>query len=358
MQHRHLFPGNNTSEGFFSYYAHILPQSEASRIFCLKGGPGVGKSTFMERVANRMAGEGYMIEYLHCSSDPESLDGIVIPALRVALIDGTAPHVVDPVNPGAVDEIINLGEYWNRADIARHRDDVIAIGKQVGQLFHRAYYYLGAAKCLMNDALALYASPDGYGAYVEAEKIVNTYMDGHPVGVKPGRIRKMFASAITPMGVLQYIDTLINEDFTVCAVENRWGAGVTELLSRVSDAAIMRGLDVEQFYCPIDPAKRIDHLIVPTLKLAIISRSRYINPPVNAQAVVDMAQYANNDATAEFAEREFDVLLREALFTLNRAKVTHDQIEKYYVPHMDFKAVDRKAEEVIRAIEDIQYSMA
>ena len=158
MQHRHLFPGNNTSEGFFSYYAHILPQCEANRIFCLKGGPGVGKSTFMERIANRMAGEGYMIEYLHCSSDPESLDGIVIPALRVALIDGTAPHVVDPINPGAVDEIINLGEYWDQDGIARHRDDIIAIGAQVGQLFHRAYYYLAAAKCLMDDALALYSA--------------------------------------------------------------------------------------------------------------------------------------------------------------------------------------------------------
>ena len=122
--------------------------------------------------------------------------GIVIPVLRVALIDGTAPHVVDPINPGAVDEIINLGEYWDRDGIARHRDDVIAIGRQVGQLFHRTYYYLAAAKCLMDDALALYAPPNGYGANVEAEKIVSAYMDDYLTGAKPGRIRKLFASAI------------------------------------------------------------------------------------------------------------------------------------------------------------------
>ena len=159
------------------------------------------------------------------------------------------------------------------------------------------------------------------------------------------------------MGVLQFIDTLIDEDFTVCEVESCWGAGVTELLSRVSDAAVMRGLDVEQFYCPMDPAKRIDHLIIPAIKLILISRSRYVNPPVKTQAVVDMVQYAGTSDAAEFAEREFDVLLKEALFTLNRAKVTHDQIEKYYVPHMDFKAVNRKAEEIIRAIEDTRGAM-
>jgi len=353
MNHRHLFPGNNTSEGFFSYYSHILPQREANRIFCLKGGPGVGKSTFMYRVADRFAARGYMIEYLHCSSDPESLDGIVIPVLHVALIDGTAPHVVDPINPGAVDEIVNLGAYWDRERIARHRDDVITIGVQIGQLFRRAYRYLAAAKCLMDDALALYAPQDGSGAYAEAERIISAHLGSAALEAKPGRIRRMFASGITPLGVVQYINTLVGEDFTVCAVDSRWGAGVTDLLSRVSDAAVMRGLDVEQYCCPMDPAKRIDHLIVPARKLALISRGRYIDPVINAESVIDMAQYAGCSETADFAERGFDTLLNEALFTLNRAKETHDQIEQYYVPYMDFEAVDRKAEELIQAIGDL-----
>jgi hypothetical protein len=28
---RHMFPGNNTSQGFFSYFAYILPQQQAKR---------------------------------------------------------------------------------------------------------------------------------------------------------------------------------------------------------------------------------------------------------------------------------------------------------------------------------------
>ena len=46
-----------------------------------------------------MLNMGYDVEFMHCSSDNNSLDGVVIPAINVALLDGTAPHVVDPKIP-------------------------------------------------------------------------------------------------------------------------------------------------------------------------------------------------------------------------------------------------------------------
>ena len=90
---RHMFPGGNTSRGFFSYYSHILSQEAARRIFVIKGGPGVGKSTFMKKIGSELLERGYDIEFMHCSSDNNSLDGLVIPELGIAMIDGTAPHV-------------------------------------------------------------------------------------------------------------------------------------------------------------------------------------------------------------------------------------------------------------------------
>ncbi len=348
-KHRHYFPGGNTSEGFFSYYAYILPQREAARIFCLKGGPGVGKSTFMERIAVRLSDEGFPVEYLHCSSDPESLDGIVIPALRIALIDGTAPHIVDPKNPGAVDEIVNLGEYWDAEGIRQHREAVISTGEHVGKLFARAYRYLAAAKCMMDDALALHGAADPQGVHAEFRRVVETHMADEASGERQGAVRKRFASAITPLGVVSHADTLYDDDYSVYAVESRWGAGVTELLTRVSDAAALRGYDVEQYYCPMDPSRRIDHLVVPGLKLAFVSRSRCVDIPEGVKQTIDLTPYVQG-GVAEFAEAEFDALLGEALFTLARAKAAHDALERYYVPYMDFAGVDRKAEKIMQAI--------
>ena len=105
---RHLFPGNNTSEGFFSFYQYLPPQPEKlTRYYIIKGGPGVGKSTFMRTIAETMVDMGYDAELHHCSSDNASLtSGFARPGVAV---DGTAPHVIDPFP--AQRKIINLGEF-------------------------------------------------------------------------------------------------------------------------------------------------------------------------------------------------------------------------------------------------------
>ena len=77
-KYRYYFPGGNTPEGFVSYYRDIMPQSEAARIFCIKGGPGTGKSTLMKQIGEHYIDEGMDVDLLKCSSDPASLDGIVI----------------------------------------------------------------------------------------------------------------------------------------------------------------------------------------------------------------------------------------------------------------------------------------
>ena len=93
-----VFPGGNTSQGFHSFYHHIIPL-DATRIFVMKGGPGVGKSTFMKTIAESLLAQGYSVEFHCCSSDNDSLDGIVIPQIGIAMIDGTAPHrIVTTIN--------------------------------------------------------------------------------------------------------------------------------------------------------------------------------------------------------------------------------------------------------------------
>jgi len=91
---KEVFPGGNTYKGFYSFYDYIIQNDEANRIFCIKGGPGVGKSSFMKAIAREFVELGYDVELHHCSSDNDSLDGVVIKQARVALLDGTAPQRV------------------------------------------------------------------------------------------------------------------------------------------------------------------------------------------------------------------------------------------------------------------------
>ncbi len=88
------FLGANSPNGFYSLYDQLIDPGLAEDIFILKGGPGCGKSSLMRTVGKAMEDKGLYVEYIQCSGDPDSLDGIVIPALKTAIVDGTAPHVV------------------------------------------------------------------------------------------------------------------------------------------------------------------------------------------------------------------------------------------------------------------------
>ena len=90
---RYVFPGGNTAFGFYSFYDDII-KNAFTKLFILKGGPGVGKSTLIKRIGSHLLQQGYDIEYHCCSSDKNSFDGLLVPALGIAIVDGTAPHRV------------------------------------------------------------------------------------------------------------------------------------------------------------------------------------------------------------------------------------------------------------------------
>lgn len=44
-----------------------------------------------------------------------------LPQLGVALVDGTAPHVVEPKYPGVVDRYVNMGDCYDKEGLAVRR---------------------------------------------------------------------------------------------------------------------------------------------------------------------------------------------------------------------------------------------
>ena len=92
----YVFPGSNTSAGFLSFYREGLKAID--NVFILKGGPGCGKSTLMRKIGLNMLERGYDVEFWQCSSDNDSLDGVVIPDISAAIIDGTPPHDRAPLS--------------------------------------------------------------------------------------------------------------------------------------------------------------------------------------------------------------------------------------------------------------------
>ena len=87
-----FFLGANSGQGFQSLFPAFCQPEDHHDLLVLKGGPGVGKSTMMRRIGRAMEERGEDVEYLYCSGDPQSLDGVRIPRIRAAIVDGTSPH--------------------------------------------------------------------------------------------------------------------------------------------------------------------------------------------------------------------------------------------------------------------------
>ncbi len=153
------FLGANSPTGFYSLYSELLPPETASVIYILKGGPGCGKSTLMRQVAQQAAQAGETVEYILCSADPDSLDAVVLPRLGAALVDGTAPHVVEPKYPGAVEQYVNLGDCYDRAGLRAIRGEILTCMDGYKEHYQRAYRCLDAAAEIQTDVRAMLATP-------------------------------------------------------------------------------------------------------------------------------------------------------------------------------------------------------
>ncbi|MGE5583316.1 MAG: PRK06851 family protein [Bacillota bacterium] len=353
---KEVFPGGNTSQGFFSFYDYIAP-SDATRIMIIKGGPGVGKSSFMRAIAAEVNGYGYDVELHHCSSDNNSLDGVVFPQIKVALIDGTSPHVVDPRNPGAVDEIIHLGDYWDEKGMRQGREKILELNKAVGRLFGRAYRYLKAAKVIHDDLESIYSESMDTGlANQKTADLMETIFEGSPVARKTGAIRKLFASAITPDGYRNFLPSIFKSSPAIYAITGAAGTGKSTLIQKLANAAVERGFDCEAYYCALDPSK-IEHLVIEKLGVAVTTAE----PPHRidldkAVSVVSMDECIAPGVPDEYRQpiaynlKMKAELLETAIACLLEAKLTHDQMEQYYIPNMNFQAISVLQEKTLRRI--------
>ena len=143
---KHYFAAANTSAGFVSFFDAIFDPKQLKKIYILKGGPGVGKSTLMKNAALAAQKNGFHPIFYHCSSDPKSLDGLLIPETGKAVLDGTAPHTVDPRYAGAKEEIVPLGEAWNIPLLEKEAAHICEISDAKSGHYRAAYRLLAAAK--------------------------------------------------------------------------------------------------------------------------------------------------------------------------------------------------------------------
>lgn len=353
---KHVFPGSNTPQGFYSFFSYILSQKDANKLYVIKGGPGTGKSTFMKRIGNYMVDKGIDVEFFHCSSDPNSLDALCIPSLKVALLDGTAPHVVDPIHPGAIDAILNFGTLWDEEKIRVNRDNITECTAKISSYFKKSYCYLASAKSVYDSYILTESSAINHQSKITLE---NEIMDSIFKNVKAKNSiasdRHLFSSAITPEGFLDYLHTIIGKSKNIYFLKETLSCNSKQLMKRIADQALHLGYNIECYHSPIDVDK-LEDILIPDLNIAITTSNQFHKAKVFPTHIFDFTSCLDTSLLKDFQndldrEKKLMVdLFDKATNYIHTAHKLHDVLETYYVSAIDFTETDSLFENVVAEI--------
>ncbi len=350
---RKMFSGNNTARGFYSFYEELINFAE-NGVFILKGGPGTGKSTLMRKVGETAFQQGYDLEYHYCSSDPFSIDALLIPELALAILDGTRPHIVDPQNPGAVEQLINLGEFWEVELLMTQKEKIKILNQQKGFFFRLAYNHLQEAEVIKRELQYYYQcalNKVGWWPFFR-ETITRAFGEFTPPVKRLPLIRSLFASANTPDGYLSYFGSILQGVKNLYLLNGGWEIGKAAFLKKIAAWGISLGFDCEKYHCPFDPLN-LELVFFPDLKLGFLSTRSFFEYWGLTGQVLDFDQFISFKKLAEFkreiglAEKRLTAVHEQAWQKLDQARSVHQQLEKIYFPAISIEKLEALGEKLV-----------
>ena len=337
------FLGANSRAGFASLYRHFAA-APGDTLHVIKGGPGTGKSGFMRAIAAAARERGLDAETVLCSGDPDSLDGVYIPALRQGWVDGTAPHTIDPAHFGADGDYVDLGRFCRLPLTDPDRARVTALYAAYKERYAAAYRWLAVAGAAQDAAPEAILPQD-------AKKKLRRRIGGILQRLAPraagGAEKERFLSALSCRGELKL--KLPERYATVYRLVE--GRGLAPLALRIAEEeAASRGLArilCRSPLCPEEP----EGLLLPEAGIAFLAGEKRAE---GERGIHLDTLLPPPEAEEKLARRRAMQLRRSALEAateeLRQAKEQHDELEAVYRPYMDFAALTEFTEQTVRAI--------
>ncbi|MDO4565718.1 MAG: hypothetical protein Q4B42_00135 [Oscillospiraceae bacterium] len=339
-----------TSPGGFAGFFDTLASGEKLKLYIIKSGPGSGKSSLMKRLAARLESRGLSRELIRCSSDPDSLDGLICRERGFAIIDGTAPHVVEPSIPAARERVLSLYDTIDSAALSQKLTRLESLFSQNAALHARAKSFIAAAGSLARDLMraatgCFYEDKARRYARSLAAKLLP------PLGGEGGAERLRVLSAATPKGLYGFAA----ENASLCerayVFDDRFGALAALLLSEIRDAALRAGYGFTACRSFLNPYESIDALFFEEQSLCFINGALLDTELPHAKRIRDARFYsveslAGKAKRLSFEKKAARSLLEEAARLLAEAKAVHDEIESHYSAAVDFELLREREEKL------------
>lgn len=335
------FLGANSAGGFYSLYDDFVCPKEGDFLWVIKGGPGCGKSTFMKKIGKAAENAGFTVEYILCSGDPDSLDGVYIKEKRTAYVDGTAPHVIDCTLPGGSGLYLDMGAFYRPDPLLKRRETLENLTHAYKARYTRAYELLRAVESVSPERIpGLKGEVTLAAVKKRAESMARRYISAGNGFTR----RSRFLSAISCQGIYRLPETVVSLCRRVVTLENAFGLADT-FLKEVYQTAQQRQQPVILCPCPLN-SQRLEAVLLPEADLAFVAevpRETWPGPVwrhLRLDAMVDGDAVRSHREELRRVRHIREELLSLAVESLQEAKALHDTLEGTYRPYVDFSGLD------------------
>lgn len=347
-----FFLGANTPQGFCGYHQELYNGKEGWRAFLIKSGPGTGKSSFMKRVLALAIEQGWDPEVLRCSSDPDSLDGVVMHDIRTVVFDATSPHILEPKYWGTVEELVDFSSCMDGDRLHSDYATIIKLTDACGAAHAECRRYMAAASAFLDSNRRLQQTA------IDTDKLMGfAGRVAHREWGKAsgqGRETKRFLSAVTPKGLTTFTDTLTALCPKLYIIEDKDGSVADLLMTRWRQSALDAGLDIITCRCPV--LGSIDHILIPAIGVGFTLSNPY-HPAslpsyrrVHAERFMDGSILQPHRQTIAFGRKAAKELLQSAVTCAQKAKRIHDEMERFSQAAMDWDKANEIADGVLERL--------
>lgn len=336
------FGASNSAEGFVNYFPRIFNKDTCSRIYVVKGGPGTGKSRFMRDVASAAESRGMSVKYYYCSSDSNSLDGIIIEDMRVGFVDGTAPHVYEPTSVGSFEQILNLGDFWDEKMLAADRERIEALGKNKASAYDRAYMLLSAYGKLLSAVESLTEPCVNHKKLAAA---VKRWL--HKLPINGEHANEIALCRAVGMNGKARFDTYEREAEMIFTVSDYYGSAHFVMSAIFREAAVL-GMSVRLSYDPV-MKDRIDAVLLPDCGILFVCGADGEHK-INAKRFVDEERFKPVKERIKRLENEAENIEELALAEFEKIRAYHFSLEEIFILAMDFERKERFTEDFIKKL--------
>jgi len=343
---KHAFAGGNTALGRTNSFASAFQGAYA--LFLLEGGPGTGKSSMIQKIADGVRDQGADAWWFHNPLNHETLDGLWIPSAAIGVVDAAA--CLDAFADFTDTKIITVSLHGavSRDILNPYQQELQQIQEQIEERYANATDSFLHTLRIHDDWEKYYIDHIRFDAADQVTEELKSLIPDASSERPVQSTRHLYLGAATSVGAVDYVMNLTEQLDRRIFVKGRPGSGKSTMLKKLVAAGEERGQSVEVYHCGFDP-NSLDMVIFPALSLAIFDSTAPHEhfPSREGDEILDMYVRTIDEGTDErYAEgiaqvkAQYAASMKASLAILAEVKQLRDRQRAIYAEATDYAVVE------------------